>query len=582
MNKFSTIARGVFFAAGVSLLSAQESQEPAQNPQSAIQHWQDAKFGLFIHWGVYSVPAGVHEEREIPYSSEWIMRRASISKEDYRQYAAEFDPQDYDPAAWVSLAKEAGMKYIVITAKHHDGFALFDSKVSNWNAVKASGAKRDLLKPLVEECRRQNMPLGFHYSQAQDWWHPGGGMSVPNWDPSQKGAFDDYLAKVSVPQIQELLTNYGPVYSFFFDTPRSMNSLRAQKIKEVLPPHVLTNDRLYSGSRGDFASFERRLPREFFPGRRWEFCMTSNESWGYKASDTEWKSAHRLKRTLVETASRGGNFLLNVGPDSSGQFPEPFVERLKDVGQWTRANGSSIYGADRSPYSPIPWQGGCTMRSLPKEEETILYCHLFKHPKGGKLRLPGLTNPIKSVSIIGRPDEVTATQDSNSWVLTIPPFRAPQIPVVKIVLAGELVLEAPAKRSDQRGDIQLLATEAQLQGSDLRLERSAASLLQNIGSWKSPDSSVSWLIHLPKAGSYATSWSLACDDSSSGTEMIILAGDKELARFQVPATGGWGSFQKVTGPTVSLPAGTSRLRLVPAAKTGQEVVKLRSLSFTQS
>lgn len=236
MNRrtLASLLGGLTLALSLPVAYSQTSS-PQSETTSPLQQWQDAKFGLFIHWGVYSVPAGVHAGKEIPYSSEWIMRRADISKADYRQYAEQFNPQDYDPAEWVALAKQTGMKYIVVTAKHHDGFALFNSKVNDWNAVKASGAKRDLLMPLVEECRRQNMPLGFHYSQAQDWWHPGGGKSGPNWDPGQKGSFADYLEQISIPQLKELFTDYGPVFSIFFDTPRGMDPGYARKIEANLP-----------------------------------------------------------------------------------------------------------------------------------------------------------------------------------------------------------------------------------------------------------------------------------------------------------------------------------------------------------
>jgi len=546
---------------------------------SSLQQWQDAKFGLFIHWGVYSVPAGVHAGKEIAFSSEWIMRRAGISKADYRKYAEQFNPKDYNPSEWVSLAKQTGMKYIVVTAKHHDGFALFDSKVSDWNAVKASGAKRDLLMPLVEECRRQHMPLGFHYSQAQDWWHPGGGKSVPDWDPGQEGVFGDYLEDVSIPQLKELFTDYGPVFSIFFDTPRGMDPGYAKKVKAILPPDLITNDRLYSGALGTFQSYERRFPRKFFPERRWEFCLPSNESWGFKASDTKWKSSHRLKRTLIETVSRGGNFLLNVGPDSSGKFPAPVVESFQKVGSWMQVNGESIYETKRSPYAPIPWKGGCTVRSVPEKNETILYCHLFKRPKGGQLLLPGLSNKLKSVSILGRDGKVPASRLGNSWKFEIPSFQSPEIPVLKIVLEHEIVFEPPSSTPNDKGAFELTASNAILNGKFLSLEQQQDSLTQNIGSWRSSKDSVSWTIHLAQKGDFQTDWLLSCGSDSSGTELRILANEKEISSFKVPDTGGWNQFKSISGPVLSLPAGTFKIKLIPGEKIGREIVNLRSLNF---
>lgn len=275
---------GLAFVALLSLpgilMASEEGVAPASVREvkgNALRSWQNAKFGMFVHWGMYAVPAGVHNGVPVRHLGEWIMFHARIPKADYAKYAAGLAPRGYDAAAWVNLAREAGMRYMVVTAKHHDGFALFDSKVTDWDAVDATPSHRDLLMPIVAECRKQGMPLGFHYSQAQDWWHPGGALNGKAWDETQKGSFDEYLAKIVVPQIKELLTNYGPVSNFFFDTPVGMNRQRAEAISAVLPASTLTNNRLGGGTAGDYMSYENQLPTSPDRERPWELCLSCND-----------------------------------------------------------------------------------------------------------------------------------------------------------------------------------------------------------------------------------------------------------------------------------------------------------------
>ncbi|MEY3895427.1 MAG: hypothetical protein RLZZ214_946, partial [Verrucomicrobiota bacterium] len=305
--------------------------------------WRDAKFGLFIHWGLYAVPAGIYDGKPVGGIGEWIMKNAKIPVETYAKYADGFNPTQFDARKWVRMAKDAGMKYIVITSKHHDGFAMFHSKASPYNINDATPFKRDPLKELAEACKEEGMKLGFYYSQCQDWHHPGGGVSGDkHWDPAQDGSFDEYLDKVAIPQVKEILTNYGPVCVLWWDTPnKMMTPERSAKLNELLKlqPGIIHNNRLGGGFKGDTETPEQHIPATGYPGRDWEACMTLNDTWGFKSTDHNWKSTKTLLQNLIDIASKGGNYLLNVGPTAEGVVPEESVERLAEVGRWMKING---------------------------------------------------------------------------------------------------------------------------------------------------------------------------------------------------------------------------------------------------
>jgi alpha-L-fucosidase len=334
--------------------SIQDSETRAQH-DARMAWWREARFGMFIHWGLYSIPAGTWDGKPIPGIGEWIMNRASIPVAQYKALAPKFDPTGFSAHDIVSLAKSAGQKYIVITAKHHDGFAMFNSRANSFNIVDATPFHRDPLRELAEECRKQDIKLGFYYSQDQDWTAPGGaalktGDHQPptfHWDPAQNGDFATYLHTKAIPQLKELLTNYGDFPAvIWFDTPtKDMTPALAGEIVELLNQHpkLIWNNRLGGGYKGDTETPEQYIPAKGFPGRDWEACMTMNDTWGYKSYDTDFKSTETLLRNLIDIASKGGNYLLNIGPDSHGIVPAPEAERLREMGQWLAVNGEAIY-----------------------------------------------------------------------------------------------------------------------------------------------------------------------------------------------------------------------------------------------
>ena len=251
--------------------SSSSSAETKAQLDARMKWWREARFGMFIHWGVYSVPAGTWEGKQIPGIGEWIMNRAKIPVAEYAKFTEQFNPVKFNADEWVSIAKEAGQKYIVITAKHHDGFAMFHSKATPYNIYDATPFKRDPLDELAEACRKQGIKLGFYYSQAQDWHHPGGAAAKGgHWDKAQDGSMDDYIDKIAVPQVRELLTNYGDVAVLWWDTPVDMNRERAGKLHELLKlqPEIITNNRLGRGDpefRGDTETPSRTFPRPVSP-----------------------------------------------------------------------------------------------------------------------------------------------------------------------------------------------------------------------------------------------------------------------------------------------------------------------------
>ncbi|MGA9121536.1 MAG: alpha-L-fucosidase [Bacteroidota bacterium] len=420
-------------------LSAQAPPETADARNARMAWWREARFGMFIHWGIYSVPA----------KGEWYMNNAKIPIPVYEKYATQFDPVKFNALQWVRLAKAAGMKYIVITSKHHDGFCMWDSKVTDYDIMDRTPFHRDVLKELAAACKTEGMRLCFYHSIMD--WH----------QPDAKGErFPKYREEYLKPQLKELLTNYGPIGVLWFDG-EWISEWTEQEGKDLyqyvrsLQPAIIVNNRVGKGrnglegmntdpsAAGDFGTPEQEIPATGLPGVDWESCMTMNDDWGYNAADTNWKSTSTLIHNLVDITSKGGNYLLNVGPTSLGIIPEPSVDRLKEIGAWMAVNSESIYGTTASPFDSTPW-GRCTQKKL-SSGGTRLYLHLFTWPENNLLCVTGLGTFPKSALLLGSKRTMLPLSISGDSAIVRLPASPPSTidAVVALDFPGRVVVFKP-------------------------------------------------------------------------------------------------------------------------------------------
>jgi alpha-L-fucosidase len=503
------------------------------------------------------------------------MHDGRIPVAEYREFARRFNPVKYDPDAWVRLARDAGMKYIVITSKHHDGFALFETRASKWNVVDSTPYGKDLLKPLAEACRRHGIRLGFYYSQAQDWNNPGGASYGPHWDKAQDGDMDAYLREVAARQVREILTGYGPLAILWWDTPVNMTRERADLLLPLLAlqPGIIHNNRLGGGYNGDTETPEQVIPPTGFPGRDWETCMTMNDTWGYKSYDQNWKSTEVLVRNLVDIASKGGNYLLNVGPTSEGLIPGPSVERLKAVGRWMKVNREAIYSTSASPFKRLPW-GRCTKKT--EGAETTLFLHVFDWPTDQKLVVPGLKNKPQRVYLLAdksrKPLETTCGAESLTITL---PAQAPDPISSTLVLKvkGPLEIEQPGLQQSADGSILLTASEARTHGDQIRYE--SGHQRDNIGFWLNPEDWADWDIAVRRPGNFELAVDIA---GPAATSIQIVAGTQKVVG-KLPATGDYGKFQEVSLGRISIASSGRNTVKLQAVKDGWNAVNVKAIKL---
>jgi alpha-L-fucosidase len=400
--------------------SASEAESPAPPPETPQQKWfRDAKFGMFIHWGVYSVLG----------DGEWVMNNRGMPITEYEKIPPQFNPTEYDPAAWVALAKAAGMKYITITSKHHDGFAMFATKQSDWNIVDRTPYKKDALKMLADECHKQGIKLFFYYSQL-DWHNPDyfpRGRTGKTAGRPESGDWYKYLDYMDA-QLTELLTNFGPIGGIWFDGwwDKPDADWRLQEtynlIHRLQPMALIGSNHHQKPFPGeDFQMFEKDLPghstQDFnkeseIGALPLETCDTINNAWGYNKNDKHFKSPTDLIHYLVRAAGYDSNFLLNIGPMPTGEIQPEFVERLKAMGKWMEKNGESIYGTRGGPIAPRPW-------GVTTQKGDSIYVHILDW-QDPALLLPRLDKQITGATMLGTGDKVEVVTADYGTVLRLP------------------------------------------------------------------------------------------------------------------------------------------------------------------
>jgi alpha-L-fucosidase len=531
---------------------------------------------MFIHWGVYSVPAGEWEGKT--NYGEWFMEETKMPVSQYEKFAEQFNPVKFDARAWVKAAKAAGMKYIVITSKHHDGFAMYRSDLSDWG-IKATPFKRDPLKELAAACKAEGITFCFYHS-IMDWYHPDWGQRRA-WNDKATGEPDmDRYTTYMKGQLKELLTRYGPIGILWFDGEWEKpwtheRGVDLYQYVRTLQPGIIINNRVGKGRSGmagmdqgaervgDYGTPEQNIPaRGFGPGVSWESCMTMNNHWGYNRNDDHWKSTETLVRNLIDCASKGGNYLLNVGPTGEGLIPGPSLQRLAQMGDWMKANGVAIYGTGASPFTRLGW-GRCTTKA--KGKDTLLYLHVYDWPKDGLLGVPGLMNPVKSARLLAGNKPLKFGKARGGWVVEVPTNAPHHISsTVVVTISGKPEVVGAILGQDSDGSIKLLASDADLQGE---LQYEVGEGKDNIGYWTNPNDSASWTFTLTRPGKFQVLADIAAQGSG---RFEIQVADQQLSGT-APNTGDYTRFQRtdLSGELELAKPGNYKLTIRPIAEGWQ-------------
>ncbi len=493
------------------------------------------RFGLFIHWGLYSQAAGEWGGKRWFGISEWLMRRARIPVDQYAGLAGQFNPVEFDADEWVRLAREAGMRYIIITTKHHDGFAMFSSSASAFNICEATPFARDPIAELADACHRGGIRLGFYYSQFQDWHEPDGAGN--DWNFPERGDFGRYLREKALPQIEELLTRYGPVAMIWFDTPGTISAEDSQALYQRvrdLQPGCLVNSRIGNGY-GDYATLGDQEVPLVAPDGLWESIDTHNDTWGFATADHDWKSTKEVVGRLIRIASMGGNYVLNVGPDGRGAIPQASAKMLRRAGEWLKRNGTSIFGTVRGAIPLHAW--GCST-----SRPGIHYLHILNWPEDDTLWVAGVGDQVKSVRELTTGAVLPHHLDQGKLIIALPrELRDPIATVIEI--AAERVAAATVQSWLLHPGISncLEAPFAVLEGCRL----GKVQWMERFGDWHHTDvvdgwqagATAAWDIQVVRPGSYLVGAEYECLPEADETEFELSVGTVCLP-FPVLCTGG--------------------------------------------
>ena len=542
------------------------------------QLFEEGNYAMFIHWGLYSQLANKVKDKTYYGIGEWIMhpRMAGIPVPEYKELAKTFNPVKFDAKAIAQLAKDAGMKYIIITSKHHDGFAMYDSKSNDFNVVKATPYSHDPMKDLAKACKEVGIGFGFYYSHNQDWTFPGGNGGPAKDAEGKPADFDDYFVKKCLPQVKEITSEYGPIEIVWFDTPGNMPKEYVEELVAVVrknQPNAMICGRAGHGL-GDYQSLgDMEVPVSNEPGL-WETVDTTNDSWAYAWYDQNWKAPKLILERLIATVARGGTYMLNIGPRGDGSVPEHAAETLRMSGEWIHRYPQVVYGTDASPWQhALPW-GDVTVR------DNTMFLTVSKWPASGKLYLPGLKTGIKSARLLkGADSEAVGHTDENGWTCFTVPAAAPEklISVIQVDLEGKPEAD-PCFGADPDATTEILSEFATVKGAT----RESKRWMEKFGEWKhctqisnwKPDSAATWEVNVLKPGNYQVDLTYAGEPRlvwSVGVEGGETIQNQQNAShnyqtFQM----GWLNFPK---------AGKYKVN-VSCIEGNPETASLKSISFT--
>lgn len=554
--------------------------------------WRDARFGMFIHWGVYSELAGEWHGKLVPGYAEHIMRKEKIPRATYLfEVAGQFNPVHFNADDWVRTAKEAGMGYLVITAKHHDGFAMYDSAVSDFNIVKATPWHHDPMADLRAACDKYGVKFGFYYSHAFDWEHPDAPGN--DWDYDNPGgdknlhggrdwwlAYPEFLPRArhyvdtkAIPQLKELIAKYHPDI-FWFDTPHKLppeENYRILRAVRAADPNVVVNGRLLRGY-GDYDSTADR-PAEFSPhDGDWEGIPTTNESYGYHKGDHSHKPPAHFIQLLAKAAARGGNLLMNIGPMGDGQFAPEDVTILHGIAAWMKNNGDSIHGTTRTPLPVQPW-GESTRKG------NKLYLHVFNWPTSGTLTVGGIKSPVAKAYLLADPSQTPLASSRNSDLdlsITLPAAAPdPTDSIIVLECATDNIASDPNRPLSTSQQNILRGLDATLEGSGLKYgagKRQDAFVMD----WKSKDQSVVWPVRITEPGDFDLAITYDADPAAAGGIFNVSVGKNDAIVGKIQAEK--EHFHPLG--RVHLDPGTFEIRIRATDVRNGQFLKLRNLSLT--
>lgn len=558
-----------------------------------IAWWREARFGMFIHWGLYSNPAGEWKGKKVNGYSEHLMRKEKITRAAYLDLAHEFNPLKFNAEEWILKAKNAGMGYFIITAKHHDGFAMYDSKVSDFNVVQQSPFKRDPMAELAAAAKKHNMKFGFYYSHAFDWEHPdapgndweyqnpggdkllGGANwfdSHPEWLPKAV----KYVDQKAIPQIKELINKYHPDI-LWFDTPHKLPLSENLRILEAIretDPNIVVNGRLARSNYGSFGDYlntgDRPAELRTVEGDS-EAIPTTNESYGYSKHDNSHKSSKFFIQLLANSASRGGNLLMNIGPKGDGSFDEKDTRILDEIGAWMKTNSASIIGTKHSVL-PIPPWGVITQKA------NLLYLHVFNWPADGNLLVGGLKSNVTSAYLLAdnSKKKLTTKRLTPEDATVTLPQKTPDVTDAVIVLEVKgNILADTVKRLANNTINRLLAFDARMHGKKFTFGDGKTDRYY-VDGWKLKDQYLSWTLKSLQAAKYKVVVKYIAG-STSGAAYEIQLGSAKINASVVPPADGMVTTQDAG--VISAPVGIQPLTIKPTQIKGAELMKLLEIQL---